>query len=315
MPSPCFSPLRCSLLPADHTTLVLGESVENTSVSFALCHELSKDFGEWSLFVCNPNHFRHRFPLPVSTSFFEGDDHKKFLSGYGRSCESAVGDGSVFSPGALKRIRLLYPESTPDLLALLMEASFPVPPCSNTTSTSTAASFSSSPTVVVIDDLSSLIDPVRATSLSSPVFLKQALTVLSHVQALATYLSRPSQGSSHAHLVRVIITDSRLKQCIISQAHGEDGQAYFSLLLRFCSRTVALTPPTPLCPAMVLLSPAAPTAAASGDGEGKVIKIRGHVFSHIGYIASNYSRSLPLLLIQQSEVTQSGGLDGSSDAI
>ena len=230
-PSPLL--LRSTLFPPDQdvTLLLGGDRTGKTSLSFALCHELARDLGDSSIFVCHQNHFQKDFPLPVAM-----EAHTPITdSGFGSSTADV---GTLFSPGALRKIVLLHPDTTStgngggdgaSITALLIEASLCCPP----------------PRCVVLDGLSSLIDPQGSPdNLSSPHFLKQARHVLAHLLDL---LSSPTgaagaRGWATAHLpapavCRVVVTEGRLME---GAAGRRSHPAYFALLSRFFHRVVQL---------------------------------------------------------------------------
>jgi hypothetical protein len=184
--------------------------------------------------------------------------------------DPAAAVGAVFSPGALKRVGLLHPETSSHLLELLMQASLHSPP----------------PRLLVLDGLSALLG--SSSSLSDTRFLQQATRVLSHLLDLVAHLRTSSSTSVTAageslspHTrcccpVRVIVTEDRL-----GEREGDGNRAYFSLLTRFCGRVVqlrhSLSPPpipTPLpspapSSARVLIFASAPaTVTGRGEREG-----------------------------------------------
>jgi len=224
--------LRQHLFNCDDTgTLVLGEHLTGkTSLSFGLCHEVARDLGESSVFVCRPQSFRDEFPLPVNV--------QSQARVVGSENGAPVSRDALFAPSALKRIGLLHPESPSHLLEQLMELTFSSP----------------SPRLLVLDGLSCLLDPAGSRSLSDPVLLRQAARVLGHLFDLAHHLrSRCSTAappaSTTGNLPRVVVTEGRLRE-------GAD-RAYWALLRRFCGRVLLLRrPPRDLPP------PSSPSSAS-----------------------------------------------------
>eukprot|EP01041_Mallomonas_annulata_P003454 gene3454-6875_t len=96
----------------------------------------------------------------------------------------------------LSNIRMQYVSCVQDLKVLCMSIS---------------VSYGVLPTVIVIEDLSRIIDPLRAVQRNDLLFLETALSIVSYVNDIRRYIEETSQAQ-----VQLIITD----ECSDNNYHG-----------------------------------------------------------------------------------------------
>lgn len=185
------------------------------SLAFNMCHSLASECGASSVFICQQQLLQDSFPLPVLTSHGASEHVSE------RGSEQAM-----FLPSSLKRIGLLHPQSSSQLLEQLMEMSFHTPP----------------PQLLVLDGLSALVDTQGQRALSDPIFLQQVTRVLSHTLDLLSHLTARTLTCTSGNSLppRLVVTENRLRVHGDTHTHAHEERAYWSILERFCERVVLL---------------------------------------------------------------------------
>jgi hypothetical protein len=160
----------------DGRILILGGSnTGKTSVSFRLAYEAA-ECGGCPIFICNQAKLELKLPLDVQYSSSNSTEPIRFAG---------------MSADILSRIQMKYVTSMNELKAVI----------------SGLHAFVPSPTLVIIDDFSLLIDPLHSVPRSDPKFLDIALGMGAYTDDVLNFLGS-RQISSEGAKLRLVITDS-----------------------------------------------------------------------------------------------------------
>jgi hypothetical protein len=162
--------------------MIGGGSTGKTSLAFKLaCEEAA--VGGTPLFICNQTKLEAKLPMTVQNA--------------------SDGGSNKFAPEILARIQMKYVSSMNELKAVIAGLHAFVP----------------SPSLVIIDDFSLIVDPLHSVQRSDPKFLEICLTLGAYVDDVLTFMATMRTAGSSAntsnstssagmHRLELLITDS-----------------------------------------------------------------------------------------------------------
>lgn len=158
--------------------MVGGTNCGKTSISFRIAYDIAAS-GGCPLYICNQAKLESKLPFEVK--FADGDDADMLAQ--------------KMSPDILARIQLKYVMSMNELKAIIAGLH----------------AFSPSPTTIIIDDLSLLIDPLHAVQRNDPKFLEICFVLAAYIDDALNFLSNSKDATNSAHNsqpLQLVIADS-----------------------------------------------------------------------------------------------------------
>lgn len=169
----------------DARVLLVGAgSSGKTSLAFKIAYDCAAEGGSpW--FICNQTKIEGKLPTIVITDHGSGNDNG------GNSGVSSVSSAKMM-PEILSRISMKYVSSMNELKAVF----------------SGLHALTPTPSLIVIDDFSMLVDPLHSIQRSDPKFLEICITLGAYLNDAIAFVTCSNKDLHSTFPVRVVVTDS-----------------------------------------------------------------------------------------------------------